>query len=92
MSAVMQTPPTRIADVDALRGCALFGILVVNIGAFATPWFGLGLTDPAFHGGVDRATHFLVALLFEGFMEAVAQARDMEAGRVAALPLMASAW
>lgn len=61
----MPSPPTRIADVDALRGCALFGILVVNIGAFATPWFGLGLTDPAFHGSVDRATHFLVALLFE---------------------------
>ncbi|WP_193316928.1 DUF418 domain-containing protein [Janthinobacterium sp. FT14W] len=61
----MPSPPTRIADVDALRGCALFGILVVNIGAFATPWFGLGLTDPTFHGSVDRATHFLVALLFE---------------------------
>ncbi|MGK5008025.1 DUF418 domain-containing protein [Janthinobacterium sp. MDB2-8] len=61
----MTATPARIADVDALRGCALFGILVVNIGAFATPWFGLGLTDPAFHGNVDRATHFLVALLFE---------------------------
>ena len=61
----MQIQTTRIADVDALRGCALFGILVVNIGAFATPWFGLGLTDPAFHGSVDRATHFFVALLFE---------------------------
>lgn len=61
----MTAAPVRIADVDALRGCALFGILVVNICAFATPWFGLGLTDPAFHGGVDRATHFLVALLFE---------------------------
>ena len=61
----MTAAPARIADVDALRGCALFGILVVNICAFATPWFGLGLTDPAFHGGVDRATHFLVALLFE---------------------------
>ncbi|MGK5066659.1 DUF418 domain-containing protein [Janthinobacterium sp. RT4P48] len=61
----MTVAPVRIADVDALRGCALFGILVVNICAFATPWFGLGLTDPAFHGGVDRATHFLVALLFE---------------------------
>ena len=65
MSAAMTAAPVRIADVDALRGCALFGILVVNICAFATPWFGLGLTDPAFHGGVDRATHFLVALLFE---------------------------
>lgn len=65
MSAAVTATPARIADVDALRGCALFGILVVNIGAFATPWFGLGLTDPAFHGGVDRATHFLVALLFE---------------------------
>jgi len=65
MSGAMTATPARIADVDALRGCALFGILVVNIGAFATPWFGLGLTDPAFHGNVDRATHFLVALLFE---------------------------
>lgn len=65
MSGSPGTPSMRIADVDALRGCALFGILVVNIGAFATPWFGLGLTDPAFHGGVDRATHFIVALLFE---------------------------
>ena len=65
MSGAPATSCARIADVDALRGCALFGILAVNIGAFATPWFGLGLTDPAFHGGVDRATHFLVALLFE---------------------------
>ncbi|APA71085.1 DUF418 domain-containing protein [Janthinobacterium sp. 1_2014MBL_MicDiv] len=65
MPGAPTTAPARIADVDALRGCALFGILVVNIGAFATPWFGLGLTDPAFAGAVDRATHFLVALLFE---------------------------
>ena len=65
MNGTPATPLARIADVDALRGCALFGILVVNIGAFATPWFGLGQGDPAFHGGMDRATHFLVALLFE---------------------------
>jgi uncharacterized protein len=65
MNVAMTATPARIADVDALRGCALFGILAVNIGAFATPWFGLGLTDPAFHRSVDRATHFLVALLFE---------------------------
>lgn len=38
----------RIEHLDALRGVALFGILMVNIGVFASPWFGLGAADPAF--------------------------------------------
>ncbi|WP_395450642.1 DUF418 domain-containing protein [Aminobacter sp. UC22_36] len=55
----------RITDVDALRGFALFGILVVNITAFASPYYGLGVADPAFSGPVDRAVQFFIAMLFE---------------------------
>ncbi|MEV6376266.1 DUF418 domain-containing protein [Micromonospora musae] len=57
--------PARLRDVDALRGFALFGILVVNIAFFATafPWHGID--DPAFTSGVDDAVRATVALLFE---------------------------
>lgn len=36
----------RLAHVDALRGFALFGILVVNINVFAFPFYGGGVPDP----------------------------------------------
>ncbi|KRB11358.1 DUF418 domain-containing protein [Lysobacter sp. Root690] len=55
----------RIEHLDALRGFALFGILIVNIGVFASPWFGLGAADPAFDAPSDRITHGLIAALFE---------------------------
>ncbi|QWF16454.1 DUF418 domain-containing protein [Lysobacter capsici] len=55
----------RIEHLDALRGFALFGILMVNIGVFASPWFGLGAPDPAFDAPSDRLTHGLIAALFE---------------------------
>lgn len=55
----------RITHVDALRGFALFGILVVNISAFASAYYGLGVVDPAFAGPLDQAVRFLIALLFE---------------------------
>lgn len=56
---------TRIEQVDALRGFALFGILLVNIHAFASPYYGISIADPVFNGGVDRLVMFNVALLFE---------------------------
>lgn len=55
----------RIAQVDALRGFALLGILVVNTKAFASAYYGAGLDEPMFTGGFDQAVRWLVAWLFE---------------------------
>lgn len=57
--------PGREHAVDALRGFALLGILIVNAGSFASAYFGMGITDPAFVRPVDHATRWLVSLLFE---------------------------
>ncbi|MGE6783200.1 DUF418 domain-containing protein [Ensifer adhaerens] len=59
------TTPDRIDDVDALRGFALLGILLVNSMAFASAFYGLELADPAFSGTADRAAHLVIALFFE---------------------------
>jgi uncharacterized protein len=59
------TAPARIEHLDALRGFALFGIAMVNIGVFASPWWGLGVTDPGFAAPLDRAVNALVAMMFE---------------------------
>ncbi len=55
----------RIDDLDALRGFALLGILVVNIGAFASAYYGSGLADPGFDRPLDRFMLALVRVLFE---------------------------
>ncbi|ALN78927.1 DUF418 domain-containing protein [Lysobacter antibioticus] len=65
MTASAHAVPPRIEQLDALRGLALFGILVVNLGVFASPYYGLGLPDPSYDGGLDRAVRLLVAGLFE---------------------------
>ena len=59
------TSPRRIDDLDALRGFALLGILMVNIGAFASGYYGVGLADPAFDRPLDRFMLALVRVLFE---------------------------
>ncbi|WP_376742208.1 DUF418 domain-containing protein [Ensifer canadensis] len=59
------TTQDRIDGVDALRGFALLGILLVNIMAFASAFYGLELPGPSFDTGLDRAVHFAVALFFE---------------------------
>ncbi|MGB3816728.1 DUF418 domain-containing protein [Achromobacter pulmonis] len=64
MNAVAMAPP-RLAHVDALRGFALLGILVVNIGVFASPFYASGIVDPAFARPWDQAVRWLVAWLFE---------------------------
>ncbi|MBX9400437.1 DUF418 domain-containing protein [Lysobacter sp. BMK333-48F3] len=65
MTRPVRTDAQRIEQLDALRGFALFGILIVNIGAFASPYYGLGLADPAYDGAADRAVRWLVAAGFE---------------------------
>jgi uncharacterized protein len=55
----------RLAHVDALRGFALFGILIVNIGVFSSPFYGAGMADPAYSRPVDLAVRWLIAWLFE---------------------------
>lgn len=59
------TEPPREHAIDALRGFALLGILLVNAGSFASTYFGLGVVDPAFSRPVDHAVRWFVALVFE---------------------------
>lgn len=55
----------RITDIDALRGCALFGIVVVNSTVFASAYYGSGVSDPAFSAPFDQGIRFLISFLFE---------------------------
>lgn len=61
--------PAGAADrehaIDALRGFALLGIAMVNAGSFASTYFGVGVSDPAFSRPVDHAVRWFVALVFE---------------------------
>ena len=59
------TGADRIGVIDALRGLALLGILLVNILVFATPYYATGLPDPAVRGPLDQALYALITLLFE---------------------------
>src|SRR5699024_7707440 len=61
-----QTPPQagRVHDVDALRGFALLGILVVNITFMASAFHGNLVDDQNFSTSIDAAVRFLVAALF----------------------------
>ncbi len=60
-----ESGPGREHAIDALRGFALLGILVVNAGSFASTYFGLGVSDPAFSRPVDHAVRWFVGLVFE---------------------------
>ncbi|MFC5153039.1 DUF418 domain-containing protein [Streptomyces amakusaensis] len=55
----------RIADVDALRGFALLGILLVNFSVMATTHHGGGLVDASFDGPLHQAWRYLSTVLLE---------------------------
>ncbi|WP_422087392.1 DUF418 domain-containing protein [Variovorax sp.] len=55
----------RQSLVDALRGFALLGILVVNIATFSSPFYGMGVPDPMAQTAVERAALFARSFLFE---------------------------
>ena len=59
------TANARLVQVDALRGFALFGILSVNIWAFADPYYASTSSNPTYASVLDHGVRLLVAWLFE---------------------------
>lgn len=59
------TTSVRENHVDALRGFALLGIVIVNSGAMASAWYGSGAMAPAFSAPLDQWVRGLIAALFE---------------------------
>jgi len=56
----------RIQVIDALRGFALLGILLVNMGLFSAPFIGWVIGVPRGEAPVDRAAEFGVLWLATG--------------------------
>ena len=56
---------SRIHAVDALRGFAFLGILIVNIMVFSSVFYGLEVQYPGFPGPFHQAFRFVVSLFFE---------------------------
>jgi uncharacterized protein len=59
------TTEHRQSTVDALRGFALLGILVVNIATFASAHYGAGLPDPLATSLAERGAVFVRTFFFE---------------------------
>lgn len=55
-------PPPRIATLDAVRGVAVMGILLLNIVSFALPAYAY--VDPNFAGGATGANWWSWAIVF----------------------------
>jgi uncharacterized protein len=61
----------RISSVDVLRGFALLGILLMNIGSFGFPWNGNSdLARAASMADPNLAVWVIISVLFEGKMRA----------------------
>lgn len=51
--------------VDVLRGFALIGILMVNIGHFSSAYFGSGTANPMMDTSFEQCIAFLVSVFFD---------------------------
>jgi uncharacterized protein len=51
-------PDERIAILDILRGWALLGIAIINMGGFKMPWVAYALNDERFPGVLNDLTSF----------------------------------
>lgn len=58
-------PVSRIADVDALRGFALLGILQVNILAFSSVFYGFPNSDAELSFGFNELVQLIISTIFE---------------------------
>lgn len=56
----------RIAEIDILRGFALFGILLVNMGSFGHSFYEYIMTKPVADNFLDQSAAFLIAFLGDG--------------------------
>jgi uncharacterized protein len=61
----MKTPEDRQSTVDALRGFALLGIVVVNIATFSSAHYGAGLPDPLATSFAERCAVLVRTFAFE---------------------------
>ena len=58
----LNKPSARIATLDAVRGFAVMGILLLNIVDFAMP--GYAYVDPHFYGGATGLNHAVWAVVY----------------------------
>ena len=64
-------PTERIAILDILRGFALFGILVMNLPGFNTPWAIYSSGQVPYPGWYNRVADWVTATFFEGKFNAI---------------------
>lgn len=55
----------RLYWIDAARGFAVFGIFIVNIGAFSAPYFRYGGEDIYWQSPVDQVTLAIIDIFFQ---------------------------
>lgn len=65
ISSTQDINPSRILDIDAIRAFALFGILVVNMGLFASVYSFFGVENPAFTSGLDHAATWIKTVFID---------------------------
>ena len=59
------TDGSRITNIDALRGFALFGILLVNILAFSSAYYGTGIQPTGGRTTLETLLAFGISAIFE---------------------------
>ncbi len=60
----------RINEIDMIRGVALFGILIVNMAFFKSPFFDLRLPSN-YPEGIERISAYFIQLFFTGNFYAI---------------------
>ena len=59
-------PSERIAILDILRGWALLGIAIINMGGFKAPWASYSLAKDRFPGAIDGLTSWSIMAFGSG--------------------------